>query len=661
MTQFAQTRNKKLTRTRPCSRAIPVALIDEIGYNYSCVLRISMSSAHFLILTQPRNFMKNMFFAILFAALVFIGCNKNQPQQSGTTTTEPNAAAPTLDVPMPTAEILSAVGPENNISIQHLLPNPFFVAFGKPKQFMASPVGIGNEWISSMVLVQSLQLYSIVPGNIEFFVQTIGLPQEVPIVVPHQDPNMPPQQRDFLIARRATVITFSTPVDPSALLASTLEPGEGLDTRKRTEGKTEYYDITPSDAMVPQQRLAIGFIDEHTIVLAEGVEEDIKAIFSDTVPKGAALDRLKHAPIDESEFTMITSLEGLPINPVAWDNLVERIGKTGSIPSNFVPLIHRHLRAMTLSLNVAAVNGQPIVSVYVEGRDVKGAEDIREAIQGLRIALQTTLATMSEDAKKTMPIPADFAMSFLNAVTVEVEGVRVHVALNSFETLIPTVAEGIHGYQISMQQAAQQQRQLHALRVLGGICVRYYDENENFPADIVDAEGKPLLSWRVALLPLAGKLFPDMGLDDLYNKFKLDEPWDSANNIELLDSMPIIFHSSSEDVAPPKTVFRFFDSPGTPFSDRNLKIGNVMNPLSTFMFVIVSPQYAVAWTKPEMLEFNIDTIGDVVGNPLMGVTFAGEMRGKQILPKADPRYEEWKREIEMLIKGTLPQPLEVQE
>ena len=603
-----------------------------------------------------------MFFAILFVALVLIGCNKNQPQQSGTTTTEPNAAAPTLDVPMPTAEILSAVGPENNISIQYLLPNPFFVAYGKPKQFMDSPIGVGNEWIASMVLVQSLQLYNIVPDNIEFFVQTIGLPQEVPIVVPHQDPNMPPQQRIFLVARRATMITFGTPVDPSAFLASILGPGEIPGDRKRAEGKTEYYDITPTDAMVPQQRLALGLIDERTVVLAEGIEDDIKAIFSDTIPKGAALDRLKHTPIDESELGMITSLEGLPISPGAWDRLVEQIGNTGSIPPNFVPLIHRHLRAMTLSLNVSAVSGQPIVSVCVEGRDAKGAEAIGEAIQGLKIVLQTTLAAMSEEAKKTMPLPADFAMSLLNAVTVEVEGVRVHVALNSFETLIPTVAEGIHNYQMSTQQAALHQRQLQALRRLGGFCVRYYDEHGNFPADIVDATGKPLLSWRVALLPLVGKLFPQTGLDDLYNKFKLDEPWDSENNIALLDSPPIIFHSLSAEVAPSKTVFRFFDSPGTPFSARNLNIGDVKNPLSTFMFVIVSPQYAVEWTKPEPLEFNFDTLGDVVGNVLLGVTFSGEMRGMQVLPKTDPRYEEWKREIEMLIKDTPPpQSPEVQE
>ncbi len=40
------------------------------------------------------------------------------------------------------------------------------------------------------------------------------------------------------------------------------------------------------------------------------------------------------------------------------------------------------------------------------------------------------------------------------------------------------------------------------------------------PPAIADKDGKPLLSWRVAILPYVEQ-------QELYNKFKLDEPWDS--------------------------------------------------------------------------------------------------------------------------------------
>ena len=60
-------------------------------------------------------------------------------------------------------------------------------------------------------------------------------------------------------------------------------------------------------------------------------------------------------------------------------------------------------------------------------------------------------------------------------------------------------------------------------------------------ADVMDAlekfpyshrrNGKPLLSWRVALLPF-------MGHEELFRKFNLEEPWDSDHNRKLLSEIP---------------------------------------------------------------------------------------------------------------------------
>ena len=52
--------------------------------------------------------------------------------------------------------------------------------------------------------------------------------------------------------------------------------------------------------------------------------------------------------------------------------------------------------------------------------------------------------------------------------------------------------------------------------------------------NICDDKGKPLLSWRVRLLPY-------MEQQELYNQFKLDEPWDSENNKKLIAKMPKIY------------------------------------------------------------------------------------------------------------------------
>jgi RNA polymerase sigma factor (sigma-70 family) len=62
------------------------------------------------------------------------------------------------------------------------------------------------------------------------------------------------------------------------------------------------------------------------------------------------------------------------------------------------------------------------------------------------------------------------------------------------------------------------------------------DTYRSFPASaIYGKNGKPLLSWRVELLPFLEQ-------DNLYKQFHLDEPWDSEHNKKLLDKMPDIFH-----------------------------------------------------------------------------------------------------------------------
>src|SRR5262245_41316018 len=52
---------------------------------------------------------------------------------------------------------------------------------------------------------------------------------------------------------------------------------------------------------------------------------------------------------------------------------------------------------------------------------------------------------------------------------------------------------------------------------------------------ICNADGKPLLSWRVAILPYIDNA--------LYQRFHLDEAWDSPSNKELITEIPDVYCS----------------------------------------------------------------------------------------------------------------------
>jgi RNA polymerase sigma factor (sigma-70 family) len=98
---------------------------------------------------------------------------------------------------------------------------------------------------------------------------------------------------------------------------------------------------------------------------------------------------------------------------------------------------------------------------------------------------------------------------------------------------------------------SQRQRSLKNLKAILLAMHNYHDANNRFPADITDKAGKPVLSWRVELLPY-------MEQDNLAKKFKRDEPWDSEHNLKLLAQMPDIFRVGFEPKGATHTYYQRF-------------------------------------------------------------------------------------------------------
>jgi hypothetical protein len=138
------------------------------------------------------------------------------------------------------------------------------------------------------------------------------------------------------------------------------------------------------------------------------------------------------------------------------------------------------------------------------------------------------------------------------------------------------------------------------------------------PAAICDKAGKPLLSWRVAILPFLEQ-------EALHKQFKLDEPWDSPHNKKLLERMPRVYDSANDSAKPYDTNYRVFVGGGALF-DLNAKasIRQVTDGLSN-TFMVVEAAESVPWTAPRELEYGpnvkLPKLG-VTKNGLFGVAFA---------------------------------------
>ena len=95
----------------------------------------------------------------------------------------------------------------------------------------------------------------------------------------------------------------------------------------------------------------------------------------------------------------------------------------------------------------------------------------------------------------------------------------------------------------SSREAARRAQCVNNLKQIALAMHNYHSANNAFPQTRdLDEKGKPLLSWRVAILPYIEQ-------QELYNKFKLDEPWDSPHNKALLKEMPPIYRCPSRTKA----------------------------------------------------------------------------------------------------------------
>jgi hypothetical protein len=130
----------------------------------------------------------------------------------------------------------------------------------------------------------------------------------------------------------------------------------------------------------------------------------------------------------------------------------------------------------------------------------------------------------------------------------------------------------------------------------------YHDANGRFPPQATyNKDGKPLLSWRVLILPYIEQ-------QNLYNQFHLDEPWDSEHNKKVLDMHPVkTYFSPLQDEKSMKerlTHYQGFYGKGAFFEGKQgIRIASITDGTSNTIMMVEAAK-GVPWTKPEDIPFD---------------------------------------------------------
>ncbi len=160
------------------------------------------------------------------------------------------------------------------------------------------------------------------------------------------------------------------------------------------------------------------------------------------------------------------------------------------------------------------------------------------------------------------------------------------------------------------REAARRSQCQYNLTQIGLAFESYHDTWGSFPpAFSTDATGRPLLSWRVLILPHVNE-------SQLYAEFNLDEPWDSSHNLGVASTMPELFRCPADPISfSSLTSYVAIAGPGTAFPrDRAVKISDITDSLAETTIVGEVKAGSIVWTQPE--DFVPDTV--LVGTNRLG-------------------------------------------
>jgi hypothetical protein len=247
------------------------------------------------------------------------------------------------------------------------------------------------------------------------------------------------------------------------------------------------------------------------------------------------------------------------------------------------------------------------LKVTVQSHDAKAAEKLHAWV----VRLFQRLGEQNE-IRQALP---NF-QQITAALTPKVEGDRLTVNLDE-QAMVTAMLPAVQ----KVRSSANRAQSMNNLKQIALAMHNYHDVTKAFPAHAsYGKDGKPLLSWRVHILPYVEQ-------DQLYRQFHLDEPWDSEHNRKLIAQMPKVYASPDSRVFQEhKTVYLVPVGKDTIFPPRTegTKISDITDGTSnTIMIVEAADPSAVIWTKPDDLKVSAkDPLAGLKGDDRKGFNAA---------------------------------------
>jgi hypothetical protein len=269
--------------------------------------------------------------------------------------------------------------------------------------------------------------------------------------------------------------------------------------------------------------------------------------------------------------------------------------------------IIQSLRQVRVSIDLTG-SQKSLTHIELTMENAGSAQQLAAFATGLyQMQKAEVLAVASADNSPISAEASEALGAMLDSTVIKADGVHVLVDTprpeNSAEflkQLEPAFAEILKGIRSGREVATRSQK-TNQLKQLGLAFHNYHDVYSGLPSFNKGRPGQGEnkgLSWRVYILPFVGGAA-------LYNKFHLDEAWDSEHNKTLIEQMPQIYATDGVE-KPGHTVFHVLTGEKTPLGgEEPISFRDITDGLSnTIMVVQAGPDTAEVWTKPTGLKFD---------------------------------------------------------
>jgi prepilin-type processing-associated H-X9-DG protein len=348
-----------------------------------------------------------------------------------------------------------------------------------------------------------------------------------------------------------------------------------------------------------RERKAMAFLDGRVFVV--GDQAGIEGFVARTVVKKGALSPVLEAAAS-GKHAIVAGLNG--------ELLGDLKGKADLGP--FEPLVAAKSSILTVDLtNKLTAN---LSGTFADAKDAEAAE---KAAEDLRKLLLEQMAKGIEHVQ-SQGKDWDRIVDLMKLAEASVKDAKLQrkdatvqttlVVQTDLAALNVTLIDAVH----KIRDSAKRMQSQNNLKQIALAMHNYHDTFGAFPpAAIYDKNGKPLLSWRVMILPFVEQ-------DNLYKEFHLDEPWDSEHNKKLLAQMPPIYRAEEEDAKKHLTRYLGFAGKNALFDGaKGIRMADITDGTSNTIMVAEAAK-GVPWTKPEDIPFGDGKLLPLVVNPKKG-------------------------------------------